>query len=185
MKKIVLLVVLIGILVLIACTSPAPQATPGRHPQAFLTASEVPPITPLPSPTLAGQLATITVALDMGSGGAGFAATIYAQEVYTGQTFHGFMSAGMHGLAVLPTSPPISFPVIAPGTYVFYARLINAPDDYHFGATRCGPATDCPDSTLIAVDVEPGKTYHIYIADPAAVLPPIDQPVTVPWTKGP
>src|SRR5512137_1615740 len=74
--------------------------------------------------------ATVTVTLDMGAGGAGFTAAIYAQEVHTGKTFHIIMPAGSHGLVVLPTSPPLSFPVEAPGTYVFYAVLINE-DSYH------------------------------------------------------
>src|SRR3990172_1828730 len=87
-----------------------------------------------PPPTPAQ--ATITATFDMGGGGAGFAATIFAQEVSTGKTFHVFYPAGSHGGVVLPTSPPVSFSVEAPGTYVFYAVLINE-DSYHFGATGC------------------------------------------------
>ena len=36
-------------------------------------------------------MATITATFDMGGGGAGFAATIYAQEVNSGKTFHAFL----------------------------------------------------------------------------------------------
>lgn len=136
---------------------------------------------PRESPT--PQLATIIAAFDMGGGGAGFAATIYAQEVGSGKTFHSFYPAGSHGGVVLPTSPPIVFTVEAPGTYVFYARLINEPDSYHFGATGCLVATDCPTSDLLAVDVEPGGTYNVYIGDRSAQIPIEDKPVTVPWHR--
>lgn len=126
--------------------------------------------------------ATITATFDMGGGGAGFAATIYAQEVNTGKTFHTFLPAGSHGLVVLPTSPPVSFQVEAPGTYVFYAVLINE-DSYHYGATGCQVATDCFSSDLIAQDVLPGGSYKVYIADRKAVIPPTGVPVTVPWRR--
>jgi hypothetical protein len=127
------------------------------------------------------QLATVTVTFDMGGGGAGFAATIYAQEVSTGKTFKSFYPAGSHGLVVLPTSPPVSFTVEAPGTYVFYATLIEAPDDYQYGATSCLAGEPCPRSVLKAVEVEPGGTYSITIADRAAPIPTQNAPVTVPW----
>jgi hypothetical protein len=196
MQKITFLILLVSLSLLLGCAtqiaSPTPLAptslpsrTPNPHldPNYFLTATNVPAIRPLDTPTLSGDLATIVAQLDMGGGGAGFAATIYAQEVTTGKTFHTFLSAGMHGLAVLPTSPPVSFSVQAPGTYVFYARLINAPDEYHYGATGCGPSGDCPSHVLLAIDIHPGVTYHIYIADRAALVPEADQPVTVPWVK--
>jgi hypothetical protein len=126
--------------------------------------------------------ATITATFDMGSGGAGFAATIFAQEVSTGKTFHSFYPAGSHGLVVLPTSPPVTFTVDAPGTYVFYAVLINE-ESYHFGATGCKPATDCASSDLVALDVEPGGSYQVYIADRSAEIPPTGEPVAVPWRR--
>ena len=126
--------------------------------------------------------ATITARLDMGAGGAGFAATIYAQEVHTGKTFHTFMSAGSHGLVVLPTSPPVSFSVEAPGTYIFYAVLINE-DSYHFGATECKALSDCHSNGLIALDVVPGGSYKVYIGDQSALIPPTGVPVEVPWHK--
>ena len=133
-------------------------------------------------PTKPTGLATITATLDMGAGGAGFASTIYAQEVHTGKTFHTFMSAGSHGLVVLPTSPPVTFTVEAPGTYIFYAVLINE-DSYHFGATGCKAVTDCASSELVALDVEPGGDYKVYIGDQSALIPPTGVPVQVPWHK--
>jgi hypothetical protein len=136
---------------------------------------------PVPPPE--PQVATVTVTFDMGGGGAGFAATIYAQEVYTGKTFKSFYPAGSHGLVVLPTSPPVSFTVEAPGTYVFYATLIEAPDDYQYGATSCRPGEPCPRSVLKALDVEPGETYSVYISDRAAPIPTQNAPVKVPWER--
>ena len=135
-------------------------------------------------PTKAPGLATITATFDMGGGGAGFASTIYAQEVNTGKTFHTFMSAGSHGLVVLPTSPPVTFTVEAPGTYVFYAVLINE-DSYHFGATGCKSSIGCTSDELVALDVVPGGTYEVYIADQSALIPPTGVPVIVPWHKSP
>lgn len=135
----------------------------------------------IPTPT--PQPATVVVKFDLGGGGTGFAATIYAQEVNSGKTVHQFMSAGSHGLVVLPTSAPINILVDAPGTYVFYATLINNPDDYHYGATGCPAGQDCASSDLIAIDVLPGETYSITISDRKALLPAPGSPVTVPWHK--
>ena len=125
--------------------------------------------------------ALVTVTFDMGGGKAGFAATVYAQEVTSGATFKGFYSAGSHGLVVLP-SEPISITVDAPGSYVFYATLINAPDDYHYGATGCPPGTDCGSAALQALEVQPGGEYRVTIADRSAILPTPNAPVNVPWT---
>ena len=133
-------------------------------------------------PTQASGHATITAALDMGTGGPSFAATVYAQEVHTGKTFHGLMSAGGHGLVILPTSAPVSFEVDAPGTYIFYAVLINE-DSYHFGATGCQPMSDCHADGLVALDVVPGGSYKVYIGDQSALIPPTGVPVRVPWHK--
>ena len=133
-------------------------------------------------PTKPPGLATITATFDMGAGGAGFASTIYAQEVNTGKTFHTFMSAGSHGQVVLPTSPPVTFTIEAPGTYVFYAVLINE-DSYHFGATGCKSSVACASDDLVALDVVPGGTYEVYIADQSALIPPTGVPVVVPWHK--
>jgi hypothetical protein len=166
---------------LILATEPVPVRQ-----DYFLTATIVPFYTHVPSPTVIGVPATIVVALNMGSGGAGFSANIYAQEVYTGQTFTTFMSAGMHTAPLLPTSAPVTLAIQAPGTYVFYARLSNAPTEYYYGSTECRNPTECVGSPLIAVDVLPGETYNIYIADRKAQLPANDKrglPVTVPWVN--
>ncbi len=132
---------------------------------------------------LSPRKATVFVRLDLGGGGSGFAATLYAQEVNTGKTIHQFQSAGSHGLVVLPTSEPLKFQLDAPGTYVFYATLINNPDDYHYGATGCIALQNCTDSTLQALQVEPGGVYNVAITDQDAVLPTPGAPVTVPWRK--
>jgi hypothetical protein len=136
-----------------------------------------------PSPTPTPQPATVFVRLDLGGGGSGFAATLYAQEVNTGKTVHQFQSAGSHGLVVLPTSQPINFQLDAPGTYIFYATLINNPDDYHYGATGCVALQNCANSELIAYEVSPGGVYNVTITDRHALLPTPGAPVTVPWHK--
>jgi hypothetical protein len=201
MKKNMLIVILACIVVLSACmadttsnTSPViPTGTSASStesatadPNYFLTATIVPFYTQVPSPTVVGPPAYVTVALNMGGGGAGFSANIYAQEVYTGQTFTTFMSAGTHTASYLPTSAPVSLAIQAPGTYVFYARLSNAPTEYFYGFTECRTPTTCIGTPLIAVDVLPGETYNVYIADRKALLPGNDKrglPVTVPWVK--
>lgn len=131
----------------------------------------------------APQTAQVSVTFDMGGGSAGFAAMTYAQEVTTGEVFKVFYPAGSHGGVVLPTSPPVTITVKAPGTYVFYALLSNDPDSYHYGATGCLPATDCASSALLALDVTPGGSYRVTIADRAARLPTPGEPVTVPWRR--
>jgi len=126
--------------------------------------------------------ATVTVTLDMGTGGAGFTSLIYGQEVSSGKTFHIVMPASSHGGVILPTSPPLSIAVEAPGTYVFYAVLINE-EGHHYGATGCKALTDCPSKELVAIDVQPGQSYDVYIGDSRAKIPPTGVPVTVPWHK--
>ncbi len=128
------------------------------------------------------SLATVTVTFDMGGGGAGFTSMIYAQEVSSGKTFHVVMPASSHGGVILPTSPPLSFTIEAPGTYVFYAVLINE-ESRHYGATGCKALTDCPSSELVALDVQAGKSYAVYIGDSKAKIPPTGVPVDVPWHK--
>ena len=129
------------------------------------------------------RYATVFVRLDLGGGGSGFAATLYAQEVTTGKTVHQFQSAGSHGLVVLPTSEPIDFQLEAPGTYIFYATLINNPDDYHYGSTGCAAGQDCASSDLVALEVVPGGVYNVVISDRHALLPTPGSPVIVPWHK--
>ncbi|MEK6752562.1 MAG: hypothetical protein AABZ00_09880 [Chloroflexota bacterium] len=201
MRKFLLTSMFISILGLFACMAdvntesppilPTPSSIsltkpPTVDPNYFLTATLVPFYTQVPSPTVVGAPAIINVALNMGSGGAGFSANLYVQEVYTGKTFTLFMSAGMHTASFLPTSPPLDMAVQAPGTYVIYARLSNAPTEYHYGYTECTIPTDCVGSPLIALDVLPGERYTVYIADRKALLPDNDKrglPVTVPWVK--
>jgi len=137
----------------------------------------------LPGCVARPRQATVLVNFDLGTGGSGFSATLYAQEVTSGKTFKGFYAAGSHGLVVLPTSAPVAIQVDAPGTYVFYATLIEAPDDYHYGDTGCPPATNCPSSDLVAIDVIPGKTYLVTISDRSPLLPTPGVPVQVPWRR--
>jgi hypothetical protein len=134
-------------------------------------------------PAFSPQPATVYVRLDLGGGGSGFAATLYAQEVTTGKTVHLFQSAGSHGLVVLPTSEPIKFQLDAPGVYVFYATLINNPDDYKYGATGCAALENCSNSELVALEVTPGGVYNVTITDRHALLPTPGVPVIVPWHK--
>jgi len=83
----------------------------------------------------------------------------------------------------MPTSAPILVTVEAPGRYVFYATLIEAPDDYPFGATECGAGADCRSTGLVALGVVPGGTYSVTIADRPAPIPTPGAPVTVPWHR--
>lgn len=112
-----------------------------------------------------------------------FAATIYAQEVNTGQT-----SLFPYG----PHTPSITVDLKQPGLYVFYARLVEAPDDYHYGYTgnQAGAyghmtrgGTRAASTNLIAVAVKPGNTFKVFISDSWAVLPEPGKPVTVAWHR--
>ena len=113
-----------------------------------------------------------------------FAATVYAQEVATGATTT---------FAYGPHTPSMTVALKQPGTYVFYARLVEAPDDYHYGFCGFQPGvyghmtrggTRDPSANLIAVDAKPGGNYKVFISDSWAVLPKPGQPVTVPWRRG-
>ena len=110
-----------------------------------------------------------------------FAATIYAQEVNTGQTFQ---------FPYAPHTPYITVGLNTPGKYVFYARLVEAPDDYHYGYTSNQPGayghgtrggTQLTENSLIAVEVSPQGANKAYISDHWAILPIPGKPVTVPW----
>ena len=112
-----------------------------------------------------------------------FAATVYAQEVDTGKTIK---------FAYGPHTPNITVDLKDPGTYVFYARLVEAPDDYHYGFTGYRAAayghmtrggTRDAGVNLIALDVKPGGQYKAYISDHWAQLPEPGKPVTVPWHR--
>jgi hypothetical protein len=140
------------------------------------------PPAPTPAPT-----ASVTVVFDLIGGGSGFALTIYAQEVTTGKTYSKLYSSSSHGQVVLPTSAPLVFDLEAPGTYIFYSNMINAPEDYHFGATGCVPGPDCASTVYKALDVAPGQTYTVYFSDRAgerhAPVPTPHAPVAVPWER--
>ncbi len=127
--------------------------------------------------------AVVTVMFDLGGGGTGFAAMIYAQEVTTGKTFKLLYPAGSHGGVVLPTSPPITLAVDAPGTYVFYARLNEDPDEYHFAYNGCQMGGDCSSPILKAIDVVAGGRYQVYIRQRFDIVPTADAPVTQPWVR--
>jgi len=112
-----------------------------------------------------------------------FAATVYAQEVDTGETT---------SFAYGPHTPYITVDKLKPGTYVFYARLVEAPDDYHYGFTSYQAAayghmtrggTRDPNVNLIALDLKNGGTYKVFISDHWASLPTPGKPVTVPWHR--
>lgn len=112
-----------------------------------------------------------------------FAATVYAQEVNTGQTTK--FSYGPH-------TPYLPVEIKVPGTYVFYATLVEAPDDYHYGFTGYQAAayghmtrggTQDPNTNLIALDLKPGGAYKVYISDHWAKLPVPGKPVTVGWHR--
>ncbi len=125
---------------------------------------------------------TVVVKFDIVGGDNSFAATVYAQEVSTGQTLQ---------FPYGPHTPYITVDLKTPGKYVFYARLVEAPDDYHYGYTSTQPVAyghmtrggtqDPSMAGLIAIDVKPGGKYKAYINDYRAVLPAPGKPVTVPW----
>lgn len=138
-------------------------------------------------PTPTPQPATVTVNVDLAGGGSGFSLTVRVQEVHSGKTYSQAYTSSSHGMVVLPTSAPLVFMVDAPGTYIFYANMLNAPDEYHFGATGCPPGPECASTTLRAIDVVPGGTYFVTISDRSgerhAPVPTPHAPVTVPWEK--
>ena len=133
------------------------------------------------------QFADVTVTFDLAGGGSGFSLVIYAQDVNTGESVSQTYSSSSHGQVVLPTSAPLVFTLQAPGTYIFYANMLNAPDEYHFGATGCGPGPDCESTVYKAIDVIPGGEYQVYFSDRSgerhAPVPTPHAPVTVPWQR--
>lgn len=129
---------------------------------------------------LGAKTAKVTVKFDQSGGDNSFAATVYVQEVHSGETLL---------FPYDPHTPSITLDLKKPGTYVFYARLIEAPDDYHYGYTSSRPVAyghmtrggvGQPEG-LIAIDVKPGGKYKAYINDNRATLPVRGKPVTVPW----
>lgn len=128
-------------------------------------------------PITAPTPATFQVTFAIANGATGFAATIYAQEVERGDTVTALYAAH---------SAPITMTVRAPGVYVLYARLVEAPDDYHFGASTCPSGeTNCDKRILSAFDVTPGGVYTATITDRSPDLPMRDRPVAVPWRRQP
>jgi hypothetical protein len=126
--------------------------------------------------------AKVVVKFDIVGGDNAFAATIYAQEVRTGQT-----QLFPYG----PHTPYLEVDLENPGKYVFYARLVEAPDDYHYGYTSDQPVAyghmtrggtqDPATASLLAVTVQSGGKYKAYVNDYRAILPVPGKPVTVPW----
>lgn len=133
------------------------------------------------------QLASVTVQFDLAGGGSGFSLVIYAQDVDSGESVSQTYSSSSHGQVVLPTSAPLVFSLPAPATYIFYANMLNAPDEYHFGATGCPPGPDCAATVYQALDVNPGGEYTVYFSDRSgerhAPVPTPHAPVTVPWKR--
>jgi len=128
------------------------------------------------------KVAKVHVKFDIVGGDNNFAASVYVQEVDSGATFT---------VPYDPHTPYIMVDLKKPGKYVFYARLVEAPDDYHYGYTSDQPVayghmtrggTGNPDTeSLVAVDVKLGGSYKVYINDFRAKLPEAGKPVTVPW----
>jgi hypothetical protein len=138
-------------------------------------------VTPTP------ETASVTVQFDLAGGGSGFSLVIYAHNVDTGESVSQTYSSSAHGQVVLPTSAPLVFNLPAPGTYIFYANMLNAPDEYHFGATGCPPGPDCTSEVYKALDITPGGEYWVYFSDRSgerhAIVPTPHAPVTVPWER--
>ena len=130
--------------------------------------------------------AVVQVKFDIYGGDNSFAATIYAQEVATGETL---------SFPYGPHMPYLRIELKKPGKCVFYARLVEAPDDYHYGYTSDRPVAyghmtnggtqDPAEASLIAVAVEPGGSYKAYVNDHWAAIPTPGRPVTVPWRPAP
>jgi len=129
--------------------------------------------------------AKVRVKFDIVDGDNNFAATVYVQEVDSGET---------REIAYDPHTPYIVVDLKKAGKYVFYARLVEAPDDYHYGYTSDQPVAyghmtrggtqDPATAGLIALDVKAGGSYKAYINDFRAMLPVPGKPVTVPWRIG-
>jgi hypothetical protein len=150
-----------------------------RQPTPFLRTAA---ILAMPLIMCCGQEpAKVTIKFSIYDNDNSFAAAVYAQEVSTGATT---------SFAYGPHTPSITVDIKQPGTYVFYARLVEAPDDYYYGFTgyRNAPyghmtrgGTRDASVNLIGLDLKPGRTYKVFISDNMVVLPKRDAPVTVPW----
>jgi hypothetical protein len=128
------------------------------------------------------KAAKVVVKFDIYGGDNAFSAVIYAQEIVSGKTYL---------FPYDPHTPYITIDLKIPGRYVFYARLVEAPDDYHYGYTGTQPVAyghmtrggtqDPATASLIGVDVQPGGKYKVYINDYRAIIPEAGKPVKVPW----
>ncbi len=116
--------------------------------------------------------AAVYLELDTGAGDAAFQAVMYVHNVATGETA---------SYPLTPHAPPLLAYIPLPGTYVFYARLVEAMDDYFFGSTGREPGGAPPRRGLLAVDVEQGKEYRVLVNDRSVRLPEKGKPVAVPW----
>jgi len=117
---------------------------------------------------------SVSISLDTGAGEAGFQSVVYVQNVKTGQTL---------SFPYPPHAPPLLVYVPEPGTYVFYARLVEAMDDYFFGYTGMLGRGPSPKRGLLAIDIEAGKGYKVLLNDRAVLLPEKGRPVIVPWRR--
>jgi hypothetical protein len=118
--------------------------------------------------------ATVTISVDTGGGEPGFQTIVYVQNVKTGDTA---------SYAIAPHSKPLLVYIAEPGTYVFYGRLVEAMDDYFFGATGVKSRSTPVLRPLLALDIELGKEYQVLINDRSVQLPVKGKPVTVPWRR--
>ncbi len=116
--------------------------------------------------------ATAYITLDTGAGDSAFQSVIYVQNVATGETA---------SYPFPPHAPPLLVYIPESGVYVFYARLIEAMDDYYFGSTGRLPQGPSPRKGLLAVKVDTGKEYRILINDRSVELPEKGKPVSVSW----
>jgi hypothetical protein len=99
---------------------------------------------------------------------------LYVQNVVTGDTA---------SYPFPPHAPPLLVYIPQPGTYVFYARLIEAMDDYFYGFTGRAAGAPSPEKGLLALDVETGKEYRVLMNDRSVKLPEKGKPVTVAWHR--
>jgi hypothetical protein len=118
--------------------------------------------------------ASALLSLDTGAGDAAFQSMLYVQNVVTGETA---------SYPFPPHAPPLLVYIPQPGTYVFYARLIEAMDDYFYGATGRVANGPSPGLGLLAIDIETGKEYRVLINDRSVALPEKGKPVSVAWRR--
>lgn|GEM_PF-6722596 len=111
------------------------------------------------------------VTLDTGAGDSAFQSVVYVQNLETGETA---------SYPFPPHAPPLLVYIPEAGSYVFYARLIEAMDDYFFACTGRPPQGASPKKGLLVVKIATGKEYRILINDRSVELPEKGKPVRVP-----